>query len=76
MEHATACNQRLGNVKIKRGTFQGDCLSPFLLVLLMIPLTLVLRQTKASYEVKKGGEKINHLLFMDDPKLFGKMKIK
>ena len=38
----------------------------------MIPLTLVLRQTKASYELKKGGKKINHLLFMDDLKQFAK----
>ena len=37
----------------------------------MIPLKLVLRQTKAPYEVKKGGKKINFLLFMDDLKLFG-----
>ena len=68
----TASNQRLGNVKIKRGIFQGDSLSPLLFVLVMIPLTLVLRQTKASYELKKGGKKINHLLFMDDLKLFAK----
>ena len=32
----------------------------------------MLRQTKASYEVKKGGKKINHVLFMDDLKLFAK----
>ena len=38
----------------------------------MIPLKLVLRQTKTSCEVKKGGKKINHLLFMDDLKLFVK----
>ena len=38
----------------------------------MIPLTLVLRQTKTSYKVKKGGKKINHLLFMNDLKLFAK----
>ena len=38
----------------------------------MISLTLVLRQTKVSYEVKKGGKKINHLLLMDDLKLFAK----
>ena len=68
----TASNQRLGNVKIRRGIFQGDSLSPLLFVLVMIPLTLVLRQTKASYELKKGGKKINHLLFMDDLKLFAK----
>ena len=68
----TASNQKLGNVKIRHGIFQGDSLSPLLFVLVMIPLTLVLRQTKASYELKKGGKKINHLLFMDDLKLFAK----
>ena len=55
----TASNQRLGNVKIRRGIFQGDSLSPLLFVLVMIPLTLVLRLTKASYKVKKGGKKTN-----------------
>ena len=71
----TASNQRLGNVKIRHGTFQGDSLSPFLFVLVIISLALVLRQTMASYELKKGGKKINRLLFMDDLKL-RKMKIK
>ena len=32
----------------------------------MVPLTLVLRHTKATHELKKGSKKINHLLFMDD----------
>ena len=67
-----AGNQRLGNMKIKRAIFQGDSLSPLIFVLVMIPLVLVLRQTKAFYEIKKGGKKINHLLFMDDLKLFAK----
>ena len=67
----TASNQRLGNVKIRRGIFQGYTLSPLLFVLGIIPLTLV-KQTKAWYELKKGGKKINHLLFMDDLKLFAK----
>ena len=38
----------------------------------MMLLTLALRQTKASYEVKKRSGKINNLLFMDDLKLFAK----
>ena len=38
----------------------------------MIPLALVLRQTKASYELKKGDKKIYRLLFMDDLKLLEK----
>ena len=33
----TASNQRLGNVKIRRGIFQGDTLSPLLFVFVMIP---------------------------------------
>ena len=68
----TASNQRLENVKIRRGIFQGDGLSPLLFVLVKIPLTLVLRQTKTFYELRKGGKKINHLLFMDNLKLFTK----
>ena len=68
----TASNQKLGNVKIRRGIFRGHRLFPLLFALVMIPLTLVLRETKASYEVKKGGKKINHLLFKDDLKLFAR----
>ena len=37
----------------------------------MIPLTHVLRKAKARYTLG-GREKINHLLFMDDLKLYGK----
>ena len=56
-------------MKIKCEVFQDDSLFPLLFVLVMIPLILVLRQTKASYEIKKGGKQINRLLFMDDLKL-------
>ena len=38
-------------------------------VLALIPLSLILRKTKAAYEFSGGKEKINHLLFMDDLKL-------
>ena len=62
----------LGNVKIRRGIFQGDSLSPFLFVLVMIPLSLILRKTTIAYEVKKGGVKVNNLMFKDDLKLLAK----
>ena len=67
-----AGQSRLRNVKIKRGIFQGDSLLPLLFVMTMIPLTLMLRKTNIFYEVRKKGERINHLLFMDDLKLFAK----
>ena len=38
----------------------------------MIPLTLLLRQTNAGHQLKGRHEKINHLLYMDDLKLYGK----
>jgi len=67
----TSSGKRLGVIHIKRGIFQGDSLSPLLFVLCMIPLTLVLRKSTARYELAKEF-KVNHLLFMDDLKLFGK----
>ena len=39
-------------------------------VLALIPLSLILRKTKATYEFSGSKEKINHLLFMDDMKLY------
>lgn len=42
------------------------------IVLVMVPLTLLLKQVKPSYKVKKGGNEINDLLFTDDLKLFAK----
>ena len=66
----TSHGEILGTVNIKRGIFQGDSLSPLLFVLCMIPLTRVLRKARAGYMV--GDVKVNHLLFMDDLKMFGK----
>ena len=41
-------------------------------VLVLIPLSLILRKAKAAYEVSKSKEKINHLLFIDDLKLYSR----
>ena len=38
----------------------------------MIPLSLILRRVKAAYEFSESKEKINHLLFMDDLKLYSR----
>ena len=41
-------------------------------VLALIPLSLILRKVKAAYEFSESKEKINHLLFMDDLKLYSR----
>ena len=64
-------NSELGVAEIKRGIFQGDSLSPLVFVLASIPLSLILRKAKA-YEFSESKEKINHLLFMDDLKLYSR----
>ena len=62
----------LDNVEIRRGIFQGDSLSPLLFVLCMVQLSLVLRKIKFHYEFGDIKTRINHLLFIDDLKLFAK----
>ena len=65
-------NYELGEVAIKRGIFQGDSLSPLLFVLALIPLSVILRKAMAVYEFSESKEKINHFLFTDDLKLYGR----
>ena len=67
-----AGNEKLGNVRIKSGIFQGHSLSPRLLVLALIPLTMILRKMKAGCQFSTQRSSINHLLFMDDLKLYAK----
>ena len=50
----------------------GDSLSPLLFVVILIPLTHILRKAKPGYQFTNSGGKINHLLFMDDVKLDSK----
>ena len=38
----------------------------------MIPLNSVLRKMKIGYQFSSNKEQINHLIFMDDMKLFAK----
>ena len=47
-------------------------ISPLLFVLALVPLSLILRKTKAAYEFSESKEMINHLLFMDDLKLYSR----
>ena len=63
---------KLGEVEIKRDIFQGDSLSPLAFVLALIPLSLILRKAKAAYEFSESNKNIDHLLFMDDLKLYSR----
>ena len=57
-------------VHIRRGIFQGDSLSPLLFCVSLIPLSLELNRSGYGYKI--GSEKLSHLVFMDDLKLYGK----
>ena len=63
-------NSESREVEIKRGILEGDSLSPLVFVLSLTPLSLILRKAKAAYEFSESKEKISHLLFMDDLKLY------
>ena len=62
----------LGIVNMKRGIFQGDSQSPLLFFVALIPVSMMLWQVKAGNDLAKRKGSLNHLLFMDDLKLFGK----
>ena len=56
-------------IKIQRGIFQGDSLSPLLFCLALSPLSKLLKNTNYGYKV--SNIKYSHLLYMDDIKLYG-----
>ena len=56
-------------IDINTGIFQGDIPSPICFILSLLPLTFLLNETKLGFSVE-NGIKINHLLFMDDIKLY------
>ena len=59
-----------GLIRIKRGIFQGDSLSPLLFTMSLNPLSWELQKTGYGYQLDEQT-KINHLLYVDDLKLYG-----
>ena len=68
----TVGGRSIAETKIQRGIFQGDALSPLLFIIAMMPLNHILRKCAAGYKISRSQEKINHLMYMDDIKLFSK----
>ena len=68
----TVSGTTLAEINIKRGIFQGDSLSPLLFIVSMIPMTMILRKTEKGYQLGRQGIVINHLMFMDDIKIYAK----
>ena len=68
----TAGGTSSAEAKIQRGIFQGDAPSPLLFIIAMMPLNHILRKCTAGYKLRRSQEKINHLMYMDDIKLFAK----
>ena len=65
-----AGNSKLEEIDIEQSIFQGDSLFPLVFVLVSIPYSLIFRKAKIAYELSGSKEKINHLLFIDDLKLY------
>ena len=57
-----------GPIRIKRGIFQGDSLSPLLFTMSLNPLSQELQKTGYGYQLDEQT-KINHLFYVDDLKL-------
>ena len=60
------------SVPIRRRIFQGNSFSPLLFVIALLALIHIFRETRMGYQLEKNEEKVNHLFFMDDLKLYGK----
>ena len=65
-------DQYYGEVNIRRGIFRGDSLSPLLFVMALMPLSGILNNTGKGFILEKNGLKLNHLLYIDDLKLFSR----
>ena len=68
----TAEGKSLTEIKIQRGIFQRDALSPLQFGRAMMPLNHIIMKYTAGYELSKSKEKINHLMHMNNIKLFSK----
>ena len=67
-----AGGRSLAEIMIQRGIFQGNALSPLLFIIGLMPLKHIFRKCTTGYKLSRSQEKIDHLMYMDDIKLFVK----
>lgn len=63
------------SIRVRRGIFQGDSLSPRWFCLALNPLSWLLKQTGYGFALKQGlfsSFTISHMMYMDDIKLYAK----
>ena len=65
----TSGEEALVEVKINRGIFQEDNLSPIFFAITLTPLSILLQDMKAGYILGKFRGEINHSFFMVDLEL-------
>lgn len=65
---------KAGNIDIRRGIFQGDALSPLWFCMALKPLTTMLNKMGKGVNIGNSREKLSHLWYMDDLKLFATTK--
>lgn len=64
---------KTAEIKIKRGIFQGDTLSPLWFCLALNPLSQMLNNNSYGYIInKERNVRISHRLYMDDLKLYAR----
>lgn len=70
----TANGASLGKVPLERGIFQGNSLSLLLFIMCLDPLSKILEDTQKGYHWCLSSVLINHLVYMDDVKLYSHSK--
>ena len=68
------CRKTLAEEKTQRGIFLGDLLLQLLFFIPMMQLNYLLRKSKIGHRFAKSQEKINHIMYIDNMKVFGKKK--
>ena len=64
----TARGKGLVEVEIQGVIFQSDVLLPFVIAIMLV--SHIVRKCTSDEKLSKSQEKINHLIYMDDDKLF------